>query len=165
MKILRASKSDTGTIVKLNFFVQKIHSEAHPNIFKPYVEDEGIKSFFEQLLTDQNNYIFLAYLSDVLVGYLWAQIQQIPETPLTYSKRRIFIHHVSVDEKYREKGVGACLMDKVKKVSKDLDIQDIAVDTWTFNKEANHFFRSQGFEIYNFRMWNILTQRRTKGWT
>jgi ribosomal protein S18 acetylase RimI-like enzyme len=155
MKTLRASKSDTGTIVKLNFFVQKIHSAAHPNLFEPYIEDEGIKSFFELQLNDQNNYIFLAYLSDVPVGYLWAQIQQIPETPLTYSKKRIYIHHVSVDEKYRGKGVGTCLMDEIKMVSKDLDIQDIAVDTWAFNKEANHFFQSQGYDIYNFRMWNI----------
>jgi ribosomal protein S18 acetylase RimI-like enzyme len=138
-----------------NFFVQNIHHEAHPNIFKPYNEDEEINSFFEQQLSDQNNYIFLAFLSDIPVGYLWAQIQQIPETPFTFSQSRIFIHHVSVDEKFRWKGVGACLMDEVTKVSKNLDIPDIAVDTWAFNNEANHFFRSQGFDSYNFRMWNI----------
>jgi hypothetical protein len=46
-------------------------------------------------------------------------------------------------------------MDEVKNLSKDLDIRDIAVDIWAFNNEANHFFRNQGFDIYNFRMWNI----------
>jgi len=155
MKIIKASKSDSGTIARLNFFVQKIHSEAHPNIFKPPYEDERTKSFFEKLLRDINNYIFLAYLSEIPVGYLWAQIQQIPETPLTYSKRRIHIHHVSVDEKYRRKGVGTSLLNEVKRLSKDMDIRDIAVDTWAFNSDANHFFRSQGFDVYSFRMWNI----------
>ena len=155
MKIIRASKLHSKTIAELNFFVQKIHNDAYPNIFKSYSANEGIKPFFEQILKDLKNYIFIAYLQDIPVGYLWAQIQKIPETPLTYSKRRIYIHHVSVDEKYRKNGVGACLIDQVKKVSKEQDIPDIAVETWTFNKDANHFFQSQGFDIYSFRMWNI----------
>ena len=155
MKIIRASKSHAGSIVKLNFFVQKIHNETHPNIFKPYLENEGMKSFFEQVLNDEKNYIFLAYISDIPIGYLWAQTQKIPETPLTYSNRRIYIHHVSVDEKYRRNGVAACLLDQVKKISKEHDIPDIAVETWKFNKDANLFFQSQGYDFYSFRMWNI----------
>jgi ribosomal protein S18 acetylase RimI-like enzyme len=155
MKIIRASKSHAETIAKLNFFVQKIHCEAHPSLFKSYRENEGIKPFFEDILKDQKNYIFIAYLSDIPVGYIWAQIQKIPETPLTYSKRRVYIHHVSVDGKYRRNGVGAGLMDKIKKVSKEKDIPDIAVETWTFNKDAIDFFQNQGYDIYSFRMWNI----------
>ena len=155
MKIIRASKSHSKTIAKLNIFVQQIHRRAQPNIFKPHNENEEIISYFEQILSNQNNYIFLSYLSDIPVGYLWAQIQQIHETPLTFSNRRIHIHHVSVYEKHRRKGVGASLLDEVKKLSKDLDIRDISVDTWAFNNDANHFFRSQGFDAYNFRMWII----------
>ena len=119
MKIIRASISHAETIAALNFFVQKIHHKAHPKIFKSYCEDEGIKPFFEQILKNQKNYLFLAYIEDIPVGYLWAQIQKIPETPLTYSTKRIYIHHVSVDDKYRRTGVGACLMEQVKMVSKE----------------------------------------------
>jgi len=155
MKIIRASRLHAETIAKLNFFVQKMHYEAHPNIFKSCPKNEEIKAFFEQILDNQKNFIFLAYLKDFPVGYLWAQIQEIPETLFTYSKRRIHIHHISVDEKYRRKGIGASLLNKVKKLSTERDIPDIAVDTWVFNNDANHFIRSQGFDIYNFRLWNI----------
>ena len=46
-------------------------------------------------------------------------------------------------------------MDQVKKISKELDIPDIAVEIWTFNIDAHHFFQCKGFDIYSFRMWNI----------
>ena len=152
MKIIRALKKHAETIAKLNFFVQSIHSEANPHIFKSYPDSEEIELFFEKALNDQKNYIFIAYLSDIPIGYLWAKIQELPETPFTYSKKRLYIHHIIVDENHRKRGAGTFLIDHIKKLSKEFGIQGILVDTWPFNHEATHFFQSQGFDIYNFRM-------------
>ena len=101
--------------------------------------------------------LFLAYFSDLPVGYLWAQIQELPETPFTYSRKKIYIHHVSVDERHRRKGIGITLINEAKKLSTEMDIKDITFTTWVFNKEANDFFQSQGFEIDNIHSWKFST--------
>ena len=82
IKIVRASKSYAGTIAKLNFFVQKIHSEAYPNFFKSFTEDGGTKQFFEQQLNDQKNFFFFKLFSRIYGSILVQEDHPLYETRL-----------------------------------------------------------------------------------
>jgi hypothetical protein len=61
MDIIKTKKQEIPDIVYLNSFVQKIHAEKHPDIFKPVGNDDALNKFFDSILSKETN-----------VGYLWA---------------------------------------------------------------------------------------------
>ena len=152
VKTERAQPADAEKITQLNRFVHKLHVAAHPDIFKPADEEETTR-FFELLLSDQKNYFYLAYSDKTPVGYIWAQLERSAENALMYERARIYIHHVSVDENYQRQGVGSVLVEAISKLASEVEITKVALDTWSFNKEAQEFFERKGFEVFNVRMW------------
>lgn len=53
---------------------------------------------------------------------------------------------------HRKDGIGAALMSAVRHAAEEHGVA-MALDMWSFNEVARAFFRSQGFEAYNERMW------------
>ena len=45
------------------------------------------------------------------------------------------------------------LMRTARAAAAELGITLLALDVWTFNEAARRFFRRQGFEAYNERLW------------
>ena len=62
MDIIKATKKEIPDIVFLNSFVQKIHVEKHPDIFKPVGNDDDLKKFFGFILLKEESCILLAYI-------------------------------------------------------------------------------------------------------
>ena len=153
IRIERADISNAKDIARLNIFVQKLHTRAYPHIFKPAASRQSVEQFFEKLLADEQNYFYLAFIKNRPVGYIWSRLEQRAENTLMYERRRLYIHHISVDESYRGQGIGTSLLDEVMSLSSSKGIETMALDTWTFNEEAYNFFKKRGFEEYNIQMW------------
>jgi ribosomal protein S18 acetylase RimI-like enzyme len=107
--IIKAKKKDIPDIVFLNSFVQKIHTEKYPDIFKPAGKDEDLGKFFDLILSKDTNCILIAYIEGTPVGYLWAAFDSKPDNPLTYERRQVYIHHVAVNERFRRQHIGSAL--------------------------------------------------------
>ena len=50
MDIIKADKENIPDIIFLNSFVQKIHHEKHPDIFKPVGSNDDLIKYFDALL-------------------------------------------------------------------------------------------------------------------
>ena len=72
---------------------------------------------------------------------------------MKFAGKRVYIHQISVNPDVREKGLGQALLQEVIRLAEDLDISEIALDTWAFNRRAREFFAGRGFLEYNIRMW------------
>lgn len=153
IKIIRATNKEIPDIVHLNAFVQKIHHQKHPDIFKPIGNDSDVKDFFKCIISKENNYLFLAYMETVPVGYSWVTLEDRYEYALKYGRKQVYIHQIAVHEKYRQQHIGQTLFDKIKILAKKEDISHFELDFWAFNTEAHIFFKKMGFETYNIKMW------------
>jgi diamine N-acetyltransferase len=153
MDIIKAKKKDIPGIVFLNSFVQKIHAEKHSDLFKPVVNNDDLYNFFDSVLSKKTNLILIAYMEGMAVGYLWAAFDCKPDNPLTYERRQVYIHHIGVHEQFRRKHVGKSLFDELKRIARNEGFAHFAVDAWFFNKNAQKFFKSLGFDTYNIKMW------------
>lgn len=67
----------------------------------------------------------------------------------------IHIDQISGKKAYQRMGCGKQLIGEVFKLAKENGIETIALDTWSFNKEAQEFFKEQGFKPFNVRMWKV----------
>ena len=153
MDIIKATKANTPDIVFLNTFVQKIHHEQYPDIFKPATSNDAIHKFFESILSDEQNCLLMAYKDGLPVGYLWAAFMQRPDNALTYGRKSIYINHIAVHEDFRREHIAKTLFEELQRIAKQKEIRHFALDTWTFNTEAHRFFEKMGFETYNLKMW------------
>lgn len=154
MNIVKATKNQVKDVVYLNSFVQRMHVENHPDIFKsPEVEEKNIETFFYKLLERDDCYLFVAYDNDDPVGYIWFTHDKFPNTPFKYERDQIYIHQIIVHDDHKRKSIGSLLMGKTQEIGKELNINHYLLDTWEFNSEAQNFFSKQGFSTFNRKMW------------
>jgi ribosomal protein S18 acetylase RimI-like enzyme len=153
MEIRRAKLDDAASLSALNADVQRVHASALPRIFKQPESDAFALQFMQEHLPDALNYFFIASLDGEDVGYIFARIVDRPEDPFMYAWRYIYIDQITVKPDFRGRGVGRQLMEAVRSLAEQEGIDTIALDTWSFNTAAQAFFKKQGFELFNLRMW------------
>ena len=153
MKIIKATKSNIPEIIFLNSFVQKIHANNYPDVFKSSPAENDIISFYNGILKREENYILVAFKEDEAIGYLWAEFQKKPENPFKYKQKQVYIHQIAVHEQYRNQKIGYALFSKIETIAKQNKINNFALDSWIFNTYAHSFFRQLGFETYKINMW------------
>jgi len=153
MNIIKATINEIPDIVRLNSFVQKIHHNKFPEIFKPIGNDAEVQRFFESVIRKEDNYIFIAYIEDAPVGYSWVALETKPDSVLKYGREQVYVHQIAVHDNFRRQHIGKALFDQIIKLAKHQRIDLIEVDTWAFNTNAYKFFEKLGFETYNIKMW------------
>ena len=153
MKITEATKNNIPDIITLNSFVQKMHAYHYPDVFKSTVDEKEMASFFDGVLEKKENYILLAFKENKAVGYLWATFQHKSENPFKLERKQFYIHQVAVHEQYRNQNIGQALFSKLESIAKENGINNFALDSWAFNKDAHRFFEKLGFVTYNINMW------------
>ncbi len=152
--IRRAALADAEAVSSLNAEVQALHAGALPFRFKPPGPTTFPPAEAAALIGKPETIMFVAEMDGAPVGYVYAEHMQRPETPFTYAHELIYIHHISVRAKFREKDIGEALLDAVRAAAAELKIELITLDVWSFNTQAHAFFRRHGFTIYNERLWN-----------
>jgi hypothetical protein len=60
IKIRKATPKEIPDIVFLNSFVQRIHAEQYPDMFKPLGNHGEVSQFFEFILSKEHNFVLLA---------------------------------------------------------------------------------------------------------
>ena len=122
-------------------------------VFKYPTDAVEMEKFFRDIISCEDNFIFMARISDQAVGYVWGAIQRRPENIFKYGQERMNIHQLSVNPEYRRRGVGRRLMHAVENVAKENGISKLVLDSWEFNKESHTFFEQLGFSCFKINMW------------
>jgi diamine N-acetyltransferase len=142
---------DFKLIAHLVEFVQNLHAQFLPTIYKPFEYNE-IQKVMNVMLSNDMNRVFVAKLNDEIIGYILIVIKNIPESAFYFTHQIIHIDQLSVSEKYKRNGVGAILMDKAEKLAKELNINRMELDYLEFNLNAKSFFHNKGFLPYRGKM-------------
>ena len=147
-KIRDATTLDLPRIVDLNEDIQRQHAAAYPSDFLYPTDPKDVSDFFEKLVNDDSQKMLLATFRDETVAYLWYEIQRLRPNPFKQSIDRQFVHHVFVRSAYRRQGVAKLLFEHVQAAAMSGGHNEIVLDTWVVNTDAQAFFASQGFEAY-----------------
>ncbi len=146
MDIRNFTIQDMPDLIRLNNQVQQQHAKQYPEKFKCSTDPDKVSEFFKKLINCNSNKILVVSKQQTLLGYLWYEIQDKPENTFTYSIKRIYIHHVSVDRTVRRSGIATKLFNRVIQQAKLVDAIEVGLDTWNLNKDAQSFFEKQGFD-------------------
>jgi len=151
--IRRASEADAEAISLLNTDVQSLHAGMMPERFKAPGVDTFPPIAAQMLLANPNNYIFIAELDSDPVGYAYAELVHQLETPLRHAWDEVHLHHISVRPGHRRRGIASALLDCVYAAAREIGVELVTVQVWTFNEGSQAFFRGHGFTPYMVRFW------------
>lgn len=141
--IRRATLDDAPTLARLNTHVQSWHAAHYPEAFFPAPDPRALTAWFAERLDDPACTAFLA--GDPAVGYALCQLQTRETSIFSPGFRRLMIDHIAVAPEVRRQGQGRALLQAARQLARDLNVDEIMLDTWEANHEAHAFFRAQGF--------------------
>ena len=108
--------------------------------------EEGIK-YFEDLII--NNYVVLALVGKVIVGYLAGTIEEKGSyEEIQYGE----INNMFINDSYRGYGIGKKLINSFKDYCKDNNIFNLKVTASCKNENAIEFYHRNGFEEFNLTL-------------
>lgn len=117
--------------------MRKLHDQHSQTKF-----DEGWKtSWLESFLASQSGFCLLAGYPRV-IGYALCEVKQYEYGKGKYS----IVRELIVDERFRNGGVGKCLISAVRDELRHVGVEDLTLDVHVNNKGAALFYEQLGFK-------------------
>ena len=138
-----ATPEDVAILARLNAHVQGWHAANYPEAFFPNPDPAALADYFAERLSDPACTAFLA--GEPPLGYALCALQVREVSVFSPPVRRLLIDHVAVAPQARREGHGRALLQAARTLARDLAVDEILLDTWVANTEAQAFFRAMGF--------------------
>lgn len=155
IKIRRAAEPDISAISKLLYEVQKVHSDARPDLFraggKKY-DDEELK----MILADNGRPIFVAEKAGNILGYIFCVHQQYMNNNSLTDIKTLYIDDLCVDETARNEHIGSLLYEYVLDYAAQKGYYNVTLNVWADNVNAMKFYEKLGLKIQKIGMEKIL---------
>lgn len=152
--IRKAVEDDIKQISKLLYEVQKVHSDARPDLFKSetrkYNDDE-----LKEIIKDDNKPIFVALIDEDIVGYAFCVISN-PHASTMVPIKNLYIDDLCVDEKCRGKHIGKLLYDYVVNFTESINCYNVTLNVWADNINAVKFYEKLGLKVQKIGMEKII---------
>jgi len=156
MNIRKAVLKDSLLLSKLCMDVQRLHADAHPEVFKLPESADFAVPFFEKMILDETKYIYIAEENGQALGYIFFKVVERNENPFLFVRRYLLIDQISVRPEAQGQGVGKALIQQVEVVARELGILGIELGSWDFNTSAHGFFEQVGYKKRYFEFWKAV---------
>jgi GNAT superfamily N-acetyltransferase len=158
ISVRQADGSDAELLTNLNRFVQELHVMHMPQLFKP-ADTSLVAGWFRTMLQNPAARAWIAEVEGTAAGYVMAVTYDRPETPFCFRRVYCEIDQISVSPEFRKKGVAKALVERVLAEARSTGIQDIELNSWSFNTKAHDAFGALGFlpQIVRFTRTNKLS--------
>lgn len=156
--IREAGPSDVDALVELTLQVQRLHVANEPERFVT-PSSAAVAAWWSERLSDHGWYALVAEIDGACVGYVLFERIDRPAAVFTAGQQALYLHHIGVDPSVRHRGIGRALLHAVEQAAAEHGLQQVALDTWSFNTTAQAFFTACGYEPYNLRLRRRLPPR------
>ena len=155
MIIRKAAKKDGQDLIKLFRAMVAYHQRIYTKDDKFYNrEAESVreiwKRFINKNIPDKSSQIWIAHDNGKPVAYAIGLIKE--NIPVYSIKRYGFISDLYVDQKYRGKGVGKKLIDRLREFFRKEEIKFISLEVNHNNYDSIRFYEKCGFKEYHKTM-------------
>ena len=149
IEIRKATGSDLETIQKISIqtFIETFAAVNTPENIADYIKNSLNTEQLTAELNNVNSKFYIAYSNDEVVGYLKinfgdAQTESINENALE-------VQRIYVLQNFHGKNIGQLLLDEVKKIAKNTDVDSVWLGVWEENHRALRFYTKNGFVVFD----------------
>ncbi len=156
MNIRRAEIRDTCKINALLYQVQKVHSDARPDIFRPGAKKYSSEELSE-IIPDEGRPVFVATdETDTVLGYAFCIFETVKDSANLTDRKTLYIDDLCVDESVRGKRIGSALYEYVLNFAKETGCHNITLNVWNLNRSAMRFYEKCGLSPLKVTMEKLL---------
>lgn len=141
-----ASREDYDAVCILLAQGDRFHAEALPQIFRPIEGPARSREYFEKILDNENAAIFVAEQNVVLIGMIQCDMRSVPELSLLVPRHFAYIDNLVVSERFRHRGVGLALVERVHQWSREKGLTGVELGVWEFNMPARLLYEKLGYQ-------------------
>ncbi len=149
MNVRNADEKDVDVVAHIFKQTQDEHVAAYPNRYRT-VSIERAQELLRESMQKQE--FIVAEEDGKVVGYAIFELLQIAETAILKGRRYCYVREVGVTAQSRGRGIGAALIERIKKQCDEQKIDEIELDVWAFNSDGKEFFEKVGFKPYASKM-------------
>jgi ribosomal protein S18 acetylase RimI-like enzyme len=149
--VRRATVEDAAAVTALHGYLQRMHTETHPDIFKVF-DPDATRPHFEDMLASGDALIWVAEIDGEAVGYAWANLVHREATDLAHEQHALHVQALAVAPRARGAGVGRALMQAAEDHARSLRLASVTLNTWVFNTGAHDFYERLGYERLHMTM-------------
>jgi ribosomal protein S18 acetylase RimI-like enzyme len=149
--VRRATVEDAVAVTALHGYLQRMHTETHPDVFTVF-DPEVTCPHFEGILASDEALIWVAEIEGEAVGYAWANLVHRGATALAHEQRALHVQALAVAPRARGAGVGRALMQAAEDYARSLRLASVTLNTWVFNTGAHDFYERLGYERLHMTM-------------
>ena len=150
-----AEEKDLQKVDELLFQVNKVHSDARPDLFKPGAKkytDAELKEIFQNDKTP----VFVACINGGVVGYAFCIFKQFVNDNNLTDIKTLYIDDLCVDENVRGRHIGTALYEYVLSYAKQNGFYNVTLNVWADNPGAVKFYEKIGLRVQKIGMEKIL---------
>jgi ribosomal protein S18 acetylase RimI-like enzyme len=131
------SEEDMLFCLECMFEIEKFHLS-----FDVFLKKSKNKKLNKEYFIDNNIKTFLIIGNGQYIGFYRILINLTPD----FTKDSlIFIDPIYILEKFRFQGIGKLIINEIENCCKELNVNSIMLNVWTFNNSAVRFYHSIGF--------------------
>lgn len=147
--VYNISKEESAQKIAFTLIRKKLQS---PFIKKDML-DEGLLEHYEQIIS--NGFCYGVYTKNEMIGIALAEKEDWNNS--------LWIWEFHIAKKYRGKGLGTKLMNKIEEIAKDNHLRIMICETQNTNVRAIDFYRKIGFEVESIDLSYYSNQDVDKG--
>jgi ribosomal protein S18 acetylase RimI-like enzyme len=141
--VRRAAAAHLDHLVRLNAHVQDWHADRHPETFLAAPDPAAVRAHFADALADPAVTVLLS--GEPPRAYALCAIRDRPANAFSPPRRRLSVDQIATDPAHRRQGHARALLDAACALARETGCQEVILDTWADNAEAQAFFRAMGF--------------------
>lgn len=153
--IRRAERDDIPAVSRLLYQVQKVHSDARPDLFRAggrkYTDDQ-----LEGIFSDENTPVFVCVKDGCMVGYAFCIHRQIKDSTSLTDIKTLYIDDLCVDGAARGAHIGRALYDYVVGYARECGCYNVTLNVWADNTDAVGFYEHIGMKVQRIGMEKLL---------
>lgn len=140
VKLATPKSEDYNEVDKLLSHLHNKHAADYPTFYNElYVFNK--QEEYNKFIKQDGRIIILAKKSEKVVGLLWAEVKEKPESKYIKTRKELWLEGIIVNDCYRNLGIGKLLMEELISIGKKGDFDSIELMVWSKNSEAINLYK------------------------
>jgi ribosomal protein S18 acetylase RimI-like enzyme len=145
-----ADLGDEVALARLCASVQAIHWRERPDFFKE-IDLAGLERWFRGVLAERSATVWICHVGDEAAGYVLVRKERRPENVFHHHRHWHEVDQISVEPRFQRRGIAEALLRRVAESAAAEGVDEVELNTWYFNEDAQTAFAKLGFSVKNVR--------------
>jgi ribosomal protein S18 acetylase RimI-like enzyme len=163
MEIRQATQNDYEDFCRLVLELDQILAKGDPRFFKFIGTPPRTKEEYESERTGYGTSeggLLMAFEAGMAVGAVSFYAETFSGYPALVPHKNLFLPILTVDQRFRRRGIGKALLEAVKVWANERGYTDLRLATQPFNRSAIAFYQEEGFDTVDLIL-NYSLRRET----